>query len=54
LTDVTLRREAYAMSHVRFEPTDLAHVDDPYPLLATVRQAGPVVRLQSGFWAVTG
>jgi len=29
-------------------------VDDPYPLLAQVRRAGPVVRLTNGFWAVTG
>jgi len=42
------------MSHTDFEPTDLAEVDDPYPLLADVRRAGPVVRLRSGFWAVTG
>jgi cytochrome P450 len=42
------------MSGLRFEPTDLAQVDDPYPLLATVGRAGPVVRLESGFWAVTG
>jgi hypothetical protein len=42
------------VARVRFEPTDLAQVDDPYPLLATVRRAGPVVRLDSGFWAVTG
>jgi cytochrome P450 len=37
-----------------FEPTDLARVADPYPLLAELRAAGPVVRLASGFWAVTG
>ena len=42
------------MSHTDFEPTDLAEVDDPYPLLADVRRAGPVVRLRSGFWAGTG
>ena len=42
------------MSEVRFEPTDLARVADPYPLLAEVRRAGAVVRLASGFWAVTG
>jgi cytochrome P450 len=28
-------------------------VDDPYPLLAEVRRAGPVARLTNGFWAVT-
>ena len=29
-------------------------VADPYPLLAEVRAAGPVVRLTNGFWAVAG
>ena len=29
-------------------------VDDPYPVLAEVRRAGPVVRFTNGFWAVTG
>ena len=42
------------MSNISFEPTDLAHLDDPYPALAALRTVGPVVRLQSGFWAVTG
>jgi len=42
------------MAPVRFDPTDLAGVDDPYPLLAAVRDAAPVARLESGFWAVTG
>ena len=37
-----------------FSPTDLARVADPYPLLAELRATGPVVRLASGFWAVTG
>ena len=41
-------------SPVAFDPTDLARVADPYPLLARVRAAGPVVQLASGFWAVTG
>lgn len=37
-----------------FDPaTDLAQ-DDPYPLLARLRDAGPVTRLANGFWAVTG
>jgi cytochrome P450 len=39
---------------VAFDPADLAHAADPYPLLARVREAGPVVRLESGFWAITG
>lgn len=39
---------------VTFEPTDLAHLADPYPVLAELRRRAPVVRLQSGFWAVTG
>jgi cytochrome P450 len=39
---------------VAFDPTDLAHTADPYPLLARVREAGPVTRLANGFWAVTG
>jgi cytochrome P450 len=42
------------MATPTFEPTDLARVADPYPLLAELRAAGPVVRLASGFWAVTG
>jgi cytochrome P450 len=37
-----------------FSPTDLEHAQDPYPLLARVRAEAPVVRLESGFWAVTG
>lgn len=37
-----------------FEPTDLARLEDPYPILAELRRVGPIVRLQSGFWAVTG
>jgi cytochrome P450 len=39
---------------VAFEPTDLESVQDPYPVLATVRQGGSLRRLASGFWAVTG
>lgn len=42
------------MSALAFDPTDLAHAADPYRLLARVREAGPVIQLQSGFWAVTG
>ena len=41
------------MTVTGFAPTDLA-VDDPYPLLAALRDAAPVLRLDSGFWAVTG
>lgn len=39
---------------MRFDPTDLASSRDPYALLAELRAAGPVVRLDSGFWAVSG
>lgn len=39
---------------VAFEPTDLADVDDPYPLLAEVRASGSITRTPSGFWCVTG
>ena len=42
------------MSRVRFEPTDLARLEDPYPVLAELRSVAPIVRLESGFWAVTG
>lgn len=37
-----------------FEPSDLETAASPYPLLAGVRELGPVLRLASGFWAVTG
>src|SRR5690606_22139399 len=37
-----------------FDPTDLERTDDPYALLASVRAGGPVRRLASGYWAVTG
>ncbi len=36
-----------------FSPTDLARAD-PYPLLASLRGTAPVLRLESGFVAVTG
>ena len=39
------------------EPFDLSvleRVDDPYPVLADLRAAGPVRRTTDGFWAVTG
>src|SRR5688572_25439884 len=39
---------------VAFDPADLARAADPYPLLARVRAAGPIVRLESGFWAAAG
>jgi hypothetical protein len=42
------------MPPVSFAPTDLERVADPYPLLASVRRHGPIVRLESGAWAVTG
>jgi cytochrome P450 len=41
------------VSPVDFDPADLARTD-PYPVLARLREAGPVARLASGFWAVTG
>ena len=37
-----------------FHPTDLEREQDPYPLLARLREASPVLKLDSGFWAVTG
>src|SRR6185503_4802244 len=43
-----------SVSSVAFDPTELARLADPYPVLARLRAAGPVVRLESGFWAVTG
>ena len=43
-----------AVSSVGFHPADLARAADPYPLLARLRDAGPIVRLESGFWAVSG
>ena len=39
---------------LEFDPTDLERTDDPYALLASVRAGGPVRRLASGYWAVTG
>jgi cytochrome P450 len=38
---------------VAFDPSDLACAD-PYPVLRRLRDAGPVARLASGFWAVSG
>ncbi len=42
------------MTDVAFEPTDLAQLADPYPAFAVLRRIAPIVRLRSGFWAVTG
>jgi len=39
---------------VAFDPSALAEAQDPYPLLERLRESGPVCRLESGFWAVTG
>lgn len=37
-----------------FHPSDLETMADPYPVLAEIRSKGPVQRLESGFWMVTG
>jgi cytochrome P450 len=37
-----------------FDPSSLGRERDPYAQLAELRTLGPVVRLASGFWAVTG
>lgn len=37
-----------------FDPSTLGRDRDPYAQLAAVRAHGPVVRLASGFWAITG
>jgi cytochrome P450 len=42
------------MSVSSFHPTDLEQEPDPYPLFARLRAASPVLKLDSGFWAVTG
>lgn len=39
---------------VDFDPSALGRDADPYAQLATLRAAGPIVRLANGFWAVTG
>ncbi len=39
---------------LRFDPEDLERLPDPYPLFARIREDGPVQRLESGFWMVTG
>jgi cytochrome P450 len=42
------------MTGIIFEPSDLAQLDDPHRALADLRRVAPIVRLRSGFWAVTG
>ncbi len=38
----------------RFDPTDLAFIDDPYPALAELRESGPIVWSEAfGLWLVT-
>jgi cytochrome P450 len=37
-----------------FAPTDLERAQSPYPLLAELRAAAPIQRLESGFWAIAG
>lgn len=39
---------------IAFDPISLGREEDPYAQLAAVREAGPVVRLEVGVWAVTG
>jgi cytochrome P450 len=39
---------------VSYDPSSLGRERDPYEQLAELRRHGPVVRLASGFWAVTG
>jgi len=36
-----------------FDPASLIDVDDPYPIFRALREAGPAVRLHSGFVCVT-
>ena len=42
------------MTASSFHPTDLEHTDDPYPIFARLRSESPMLKLDSGFWAVTG
>lgn len=37
-----------------FHPIDLETLADPYPVFARIREGGPVQRLDSGFWMVSG
>ncbi len=57
-TDARLRGSRAPGYDTRMSAVDLdlnaLAVADPYPLLADVRRAGPIVRLSNGFWAVTG
>jgi len=39
---------------ISYDPSSLGRERDPYEQLAELRRHGPVVRLASGFWAVTG
>jgi cytochrome P450 len=39
---------------VAFEPTDLATVSDPYPMLRELRANGSITRTPSGFWCIAG
>jgi cytochrome P450 len=39
---------------ISFDPTTLGREGDPYAPLAALRRVAPVVRLDNGFWAVTG
>lgn len=47
-------QDAASDAPLAFDPTDLEHADDPYPLLAAVRASGAVRRLAGGYRAVTG
>ncbi len=42
------------MPAASFHPTDLEQLPDPYPTFACLRAGGPMTKLESGFWAVTG
>jgi len=42
------------MTASSFHPTDLEKTQNPYPLFSQLRAAGPVTKLDSGFWSVTG
>ncbi|HYC00750.1 MAG TPA: cytochrome P450 [Candidatus Limnocylindrales bacterium] len=42
------------MTTVAFDPTELEHVEDPYPIFARIREGGAVRRLETGFWMITG
>lgn len=42
------------MATSSFSPIDLVHLQNPYPVLADLRCQSPALRLEIGFWAVTG